>query len=162
MHAVDLNRFNAATADELRPLLADCLAVPRWVDTVLAGRPYPDRDTLLAQAGEVAGQLTHTELHQAMSAHPRIGERKAGDAWSRAEQSGVDPGLADRLRVANERYEQRFGHIYLVFASGRTGEELLEILERRLGNSPEEELPIVNAELAKITLLRLGKLVTDD
>ena len=128
---------------------------------VLAERPYASREDLLASAGQIAAELTSGELHAAMAGHPRIGERKEGDAFSRSEQSRVDVALASRLRAANERYEQRFGHIYLVFASGRSGEELLEILEGRLANDPEAELRVVNAELAKITVLRLGKLVTE-
>ena len=162
MHAVNLNHFNSAPADDLRPLLADCLAVPRWADTVLTERPYASRESLLASAGELAAALNPDEIHAAMAGHPRIGERKAGDSFSSAEQSGVDASLADRLRAANERYERRFGHIYLVFASGRSGEELLAILERRLGNDPVTELGVINSELAKITILRLGKLVTHE
>jgi 2-oxo-4-hydroxy-4-carboxy-5-ureidoimidazoline decarboxylase len=162
VHAVNLNQFNSAPADDLRPLLVDCLAVPRWADTVLTERPYASRETLVASAGELAAQLSPDEIHAAMAGHPRIGEHKAGDSFSSAEQSGVDASLADRLRVANERYEERFGHIYLVFASGRSGEELLAILERRLANDPVTELGVINSELAKITVLRLGKLVTDE
>jgi 2-oxo-4-hydroxy-4-carboxy-5-ureidoimidazoline decarboxylase len=162
VHAVNLTRFNTAPADDLRPLLGNCLAVPRWVDTVLTSRPYDSRETLLTSAGTTAADLTPDEIHQAIAAHPRIGERKPGDQHSSIEQSGVDSAVAERLRAANERYEQRFGHIYLVFASGRTGEELLDILESRLDNEPATELAVVNAELAKITVLRLGKLVTDE
>jgi 2-oxo-4-hydroxy-4-carboxy-5-ureidoimidazoline decarboxylase len=127
---------------------------------VLAERPYASREKMLASAESFAAHLTSAELHAAMAGHPRIGERREGDAFSQAEQSGVDAGLAARLRAANERYEQRFGHIYLVFASGRSGGELLAILESRLANDPETELRVVNAELTKITLLRLGKMVT--
>ncbi|CAM3775186.1 2-oxo-4-hydroxy-4-carboxy-5-ureidoimidazoline decarboxylase [Kibdelosporangium persicum] len=161
MPAVNLHRFNSAPADDLRPLLRDCLAVPRWADEVLALRPFADRATLLSVAFSRARELSNDELHLAMAAHPRIGERQDGDAWSQAEQSGVDQSLGSRLQVANQRYEERFGHIYLVYASGRTGEELLEILEQRLGNSPADELRIVNEELAKIALRRLEQLVTD-
>jgi 2-oxo-4-hydroxy-4-carboxy-5-ureidoimidazoline decarboxylase len=162
VHAVNLKRFNAAPADDLRPSLGHCLAVPRWADTVLTERPYASRAALLDLAGSIAAKLTPDDIHRAMADHPRIGERTAGGTFSSAEQSGVDAALADRLRAANERYEQRFGHIYLVFAAGRSGEELLEILTARLGNDPETELGVVNEELAKITVRRLGKLVTDE
>jgi 2-oxo-4-hydroxy-4-carboxy-5-ureidoimidazoline decarboxylase len=162
VHAVNLNRFNSAPADDLRPLLADCLAVPRWVDTVLTERPYASRSDLLTSAEEVAAELSPDEIHAGMAGHPRIGERKAGDGFASAEQSGVDSSLTGRLAEANRRYEERFGHIYLVFASGRTGEELLAILEERLGNDPVTELGVVNTELARITIRRLGQLVSDD
>jgi 2-oxo-4-hydroxy-4-carboxy-5-ureidoimidazoline decarboxylase len=165
--AVTLNRFNSASADDLRPLLGDCLSVPRWADEVLALRPFADRATLLFVATSRARELTNDELHLAMSGHPRIGERKDGDAWSQAEQAAVldagdavaDP-LAARLHAANVTYEERFGHIYLVFASGRGGEELLSILESRLSNDPATELRIINEELAKIAIHRLEQLVT--
>lgn len=165
--AVTLNRFNSAPADELRPLLRDCLSVPRWADEVLALRPFADRATLLFVATSRARELTNDELHLAMSAHPRIGERKDGDAWSQAEQAAVldtaedavDISVAARLHDANVTYEERFGHIYLVFASGRSGEELLSILESRLSNDAATELRIVNEELAKIARLRLEQLV---
>ncbi len=156
-----MNRFNTAPADDLRPLLTDCLAVPRWADMVLAERPYASRADLLSSAESFATELTPDELHAAMAGHPRIGERRDGDAFSRTEQSGVDASLAEQLQAANQRYEERFGHIYLVFASGRSGEELLSILAARLANDPETELRVVNAELAKITVLRLGKVVTE-
>ncbi|MET0233856.1 MAG: 2-oxo-4-hydroxy-4-carboxy-5-ureidoimidazoline decarboxylase [Kibdelosporangium sp.] len=162
MPAVTLNRFNSAPADDLRPLLGDCLSVPRWADEVLTLRPFADRATLLSVATSRARELTNDELHQAMAAHPRIGERKDDDAWSQAEQSGVGTSVSARLRSANERYEERFGHIYLVFASGRSGEQLLSILEERLGNDPATELRIVNEELAKIAIRRLEQLVSHD
>lgn len=161
MPAVNLARFNSASADELRPLLQDCLSVPRWADEVLTLRPFADRATLLSVATSRARELTNDELHMAMAAHPRIGERRHGDAWSQAEQAGVGKSLSERLREANARYEERFGHIYLVFASGRSGEELLAILESRLGNDPATELRIVNDELAKIAIRRLEQLVTE-
>jgi 2-oxo-4-hydroxy-4-carboxy-5-ureidoimidazoline decarboxylase len=158
--AVTLNRFNSAPADELRPLLEDCLSVPGWADEVLALRPFADRATLLSVATSRARELTNDELHLAMAAHPRIGERRHGDAWSQAEQAGVEKSLSERLRAANARYEERFGHIYLVSASGKSGEELLSILESRLHNDPAAELRIVNEELAKIAINRLEQLVT--
>jgi 2-oxo-4-hydroxy-4-carboxy-5-ureidoimidazoline decarboxylase len=159
--AVNLTRFNSASADELRPLLHDCLSVPRWADEVLTLRPFPDRTTLLSVATSRARELTNDELHLAMAAHPRIGERRHGDAWSQAEQAGVGESLSARLLDANTRYEHRFGHIYLVFASGKSGEELLAILESRLHNDPANELRIVNEELAKIAIGRLEQLVAE-
>ncbi|MCE7007746.1 2-oxo-4-hydroxy-4-carboxy-5-ureidoimidazoline decarboxylase [Kibdelosporangium philippinense] len=140
-------------------MLRDCLAVPRWADEVLAMRPFADRATLLSVAFSRASELSNDELHLAMAAHPRIGDRANGDAWSQEEQSGVDQSLGSRLAAANARYEERFGHIYLVFASGRSGEELLAVLEERLDNSAADELRIVNGELAKIALRRLEQLV---
>jgi len=152
--------FNSAPADDLRPLLTECLAVPRWVDAVVAARPYPDVDALVAQA-EV--DLDTHEILGAIAGHPRIGERAKHDGisakWSSAEQAGVDVSLADRLMAANLAYEERFGHIYLVCATGLSGEQMLADLATRMDNDPATELRVVNRELAKIAALRLRKVV---
>jgi 2-oxo-4-hydroxy-4-carboxy-5-ureidoimidazoline decarboxylase len=143
-------------------LLTTCLAVPRWVEAVLAGRPYTDVEALLA-ASDAATPLLPAEIHQAMAAHPRIGEKAAGTStgasWSRAEQSGVDGSTAELFRAANVEYEQRFGHVFLVCASGRSGEELLANLRGRMDNAPDAELAIAGQELTKIARLRLEKAV---
>lgn len=146
-----LTDFNTT---DVRPLLTECLAVPRWVDAVLAGRPYADVDALKAAADL---PLTSDEIRQAMAAHPRIGEKPAS-GWARAEQSGVDN--ADAFAAANAGYEAKFGHVYLVCASGRSGEELLKILRERLNNDPATELAVAGRELLKIAELRLAKAVT--
>ncbi|MFI9009507.1 2-oxo-4-hydroxy-4-carboxy-5-ureidoimidazoline decarboxylase [Actinosynnema sp. NPDC053489] len=157
-----LEAFNSAPADRLRPVLADCLAVPRWVDALLAGRPYADVDALLAAADRHA-DLSDDEVRAAIAGHPRIGERAGGDGvaarWSADEQSGVASSLADRLRAANAAYEDRFGHIYLVCATGLTGERVLADLTARMANPPDAELRVVNRELAKIAALRLEKVL---
>ncbi|WP_370971883.1 2-oxo-4-hydroxy-4-carboxy-5-ureidoimidazoline decarboxylase [Amycolatopsis sp. cg9] len=147
-----LTEFN--TADDVRPLLTACLAVPRWVDAIAGGRPYADLDALKAAADL---PLSGEEIRQAMTAHPRIGEKPA-DGWARSEQSGVDN--ADAFAAANAEYEAKFGHVYLVCASGRSGEELLKILRDRLGNDPATELAVAGRELLKIAELRLAKAVT--
>jgi 2-oxo-4-hydroxy-4-carboxy-5-ureidoimidazoline decarboxylase len=156
-----LAEFNTAEAAEVRPALTACLAVPRWVDAVLDGRPYPRFDALL-EAAAGATPLRRDEVRDAIAAHPRIGEKPKGtgeDAgWSRGEQSGVDNG--DEFAAANAEYESRFGHVFLVCAAGRSGKELLANLRSRLGNDPETELDVAGAELAKIAQLRLQKAVT--
>lgn len=154
---LDLAAFNHATPEEARPVLTACLAVPRWVDAVLAGRPYSRREALLDTAG-AAARLTPPEIRRAIAAHPRIGERATGA--SAAEQSYVDSAAAERFRVANAEYERRFGHVYLVCASGRDGDELLADLAERMGNDPQTELEVAGRELAKIALLRLAGAVS--
>ena len=156
-----LAEFNTAEAAEVRPALTACLAVPRWVDAVLDGRPYQQFDALL-QAAAGATPLRRDEVRDAIAAHPRIGEKPKGtgeDAgWSRGEQSGVDN--AGEFAAANAEYENRFGHVFLVCAAGRSGAELLANLRSRLGNDPETELAVAGAELAKIAQSRLRKAVT--
>jgi 2-oxo-4-hydroxy-4-carboxy-5-ureidoimidazoline decarboxylase len=158
-----VDSFNSAPEAELRPLLTECLAVPRWVDAVVAGRPYASMDALLAASHVAAQGLSDEEVLGAIAGHPRIGERqKTGGVsakWSRSEQSGVDSSQADRLAAANAAYEDRFGHIYLVCATGLSGAEMLDNLSSRMDNPPDVELRVVNDELAKIAALRLQKLI---
>ncbi|MGW4484245.1 2-oxo-4-hydroxy-4-carboxy-5-ureidoimidazoline decarboxylase [Amycolatopsis sp. NPDC004368] len=152
--------FNTAGAAEVRPVLTACLAVPRWVDAVLSGRPYADF-AALADAARAATPLHRHEVREAIAAHPRIGEKPtntgADAEWSRSEQSGVDN--ADEFAAANAEYEAHFGHVFLVCAGGRSGTELLANLRSRLGNDPETELDVAGAELAKIAVLRLRKVI---
>jgi 2-oxo-4-hydroxy-4-carboxy-5-ureidoimidazoline decarboxylase len=163
---VDLPDFNAAPAPELTPTLLACCDVPAWAAAVQQGRPYPDRAALLTAADEAARRLTREDVDRALAAHPRIGERahrpgtEAG--WSQQEQSGVDRD-ADTLRAlteGNRAYEERFGQVFLICATGLSSEEVLGSLHRRLGSDEQTEAGVVADELRKIALLRLGRVVT--
>ncbi|KAA2253633.1 2-oxo-4-hydroxy-4-carboxy-5-ureidoimidazoline decarboxylase [Solihabitans fulvus] len=166
MDELGLDGFNAAPAEDLAPLLAECLAVPHWVASVLAARPYSSVDDLLETADRAANELSPEEIESAIAGHPRIGERAkqpgVSASWSSAEQSGVDgrdASLAERLLAANVAYENHFGHIYLVCATGLSGEQMLADLAERMANDPASELRVVNRELGKIALLRLRRVV---
>jgi 2-oxo-4-hydroxy-4-carboxy-5-ureidoimidazoline decarboxylase len=152
-------------ADARRELLA-CCAAPDWARTVAGGRPYPDVESLTGTALAALADLPWAAVAEALAAHPRIGERAAGagrDAtWSRREQSGVDgagAGVRAALAEANRAYEDRFDRVFLIFATGRTPEEMLAAARERLGNDEETERRVVRGELAKITELRLRRLV---
>ncbi|GAA2330918.1 2-oxo-4-hydroxy-4-carboxy-5-ureidoimidazoline decarboxylase [Saccharopolyspora halophila] len=155
--------LNALAHDELVDRLLACMNVPRWAEDIAAARPYATSGELLNAADEAAPDLTTDEIHRALSAHPRIGEQPRGEnrdaRFSRSEQAGVGDELAEELRAANAEYERRFDHVYLVCASGRTGEELLAILRSRLNNDPDTELGIVAEELRKIARIRLEKVI---
>jgi 2-oxo-4-hydroxy-4-carboxy-5-ureidoimidazoline decarboxylase len=150
---------NCLPRDTLTDLLGQCVAVGRWVRELADGRPYPGVTELLARADELSASLTDAELSQALAGHPRIGERTTGR--SAAEQSGVDRNrLADRLAEANAAYEARFGHVYLVCAAGRSGDDLLADLAERMANDPATELAVVRRELGRIAHLRLAGMIT--
>jgi 2-oxo-4-hydroxy-4-carboxy-5-ureidoimidazoline decarboxylase len=161
----DISRFNSLDERAARTVLESCLAVPRWVDAVLAGRPYAAPEDLLHHAGLVAGTLTDTEVAAALARHPRIGE--AADEGhdgelSASEQSGVDsgnPAVAAALRTANAEYERRFGRIFLIRAAGRTSADVLSELHRRLQNSDETEAAEVVGQLSEIALDRLQRVI---
>lgn len=163
---MDLDVFNGLPEPEARERLTACLDVPRWVDTVLAGRPYGDTDALVAVATNAA-ELSDDELEAALARHPRIGER-AGSGHdveqSTREQAGVDRSdaeVARRLAEGNRAYEQRFDRVFLIRAAGRDADEILAELERRLDNDEETERTETVTQLREIALLRLRQLVDD-
>lgn len=158
-----VDEFNALPADDARALVAGWLGVRRWVDEVVAGRPYSDTDALRRQAHDSALDLTDHELASALSRHPRIGERPSSNGaearHSRSEQAGVKAADAERLRAANLTYEQRFGHVFLVRAAGRTSADILAELRRRLYNDEEAERAETVTALRDIALLRMDEVV---
>ena len=158
--------FNSLTADRARADLLTCCAVGAWAAAVADGRPYPDRNALVATANAAARALTWTDVLKGLSAHPRIGERAEGPgreaAWSRLEQSGAaGADTAGRVALvdANRKYEAKFGHVFLIFASGRDETEILAQARNRLGNDVATERAVVAEELRKIALLRLERLI---
>ena len=154
--------INGLSVDAARMALARCCASHQWVKRMLAGRPYASDPQLYMAAEREWWALDRGDWLEAFAAHPQIGERST-DAWSSGEQSGVTGAAASlhlALREENGAYERRFGHVYLVCATGRGAAELLADLKTRLGNDPEKELRVAAGEQAKITRLRLEKLVT--
>lgn len=162
-----LARFNALGVAECERELLACCASPRWARQVAAGRPYPDVAALCAEGDAALGRLDWADIAAALVAHPRIGERPAGSdraaTWSRREQAGMaaaEPDARAALVEANREYEERFGHVFLVFATGRTEAEILAAARARLGNDEEAERKVVRAELGRIVGLRLSRLVS--
>jgi 2-oxo-4-hydroxy-4-carboxy-5-ureidoimidazoline decarboxylase len=149
-------------ADELRA----CCAAPRWVDAMVAGAPFPSREAVLDAADRALAGLDWAEVERALAAHPRIGERADGAGrearWSRTEQAAAASGddqCAAELAEANRAYERRFGHVFLICASGLPAGAVLAALRERLGNDPATERGVVRAELGRIVRLRLSRLV---
>jgi 2-oxo-4-hydroxy-4-carboxy-5-ureidoimidazoline decarboxylase len=164
---MELARFNALPAERAERELLACCASPAWARKVAAGRPYPDLPALRDVARAALEALSWTGVAEALAAHPRVGERPAGTgrqaAWSRREQSGVDGAdgaVRAALAEANREYERRFDHVFLIFATGRTPAEMLAAARERLGNDEAGERTVVREELAKITGLRVERLVT--
>lgn len=150
---------------ELREGLMACLAVPRWVDEIMAGSPYPSLLELLDAAAAAANPLTVPEIDQALASHPRIGERATGGgtaaSFSRDEQSASaseDAELAAALEAGNRAYEERFGRVFLIRAAGRDRRQILDELHRRLQLDPAREMATVASELRDIALFRIPKL----
>jgi 2-oxo-4-hydroxy-4-carboxy-5-ureidoimidazoline decarboxylase len=160
---------NAMPAERLEADLLACCAAPAWAAAIVARRPYRDRSAILAVADAAARELSWADVLKGLSAHPRIGERAPGDsaeaAWSRREQSTAAAGGDDATRAAlaeaNRAYEERFGHVFLIFASGRTRAEILAAARQRLGNDEATERAVVADQLRRIAVLRLERLLDD-
>lgn len=158
--------FNGLPAPEAEAGLLACCDVPSWAREVAAGRPYPDAAALTEAAIGVLDELAWDDVLRALAAHPRIGQRAEGAsreaAWSRQEQSGAttaDEDVRTALIEANLAYEERFGHVFLIFATGRDAGQVLDAARERLANGPETERRVVRRELAAIVRLRLERLV---
>lgn len=159
-----LARFNDLVRERAEAELLACCAVPAWAAQVALGRPYPSVGSLTAAGLAALAELSWDEVALALAAHPRIGERAPGGsreaAWSRREQGdAASSPEADALREANVAYEERFGHVFLIFAAGRTPAEMLASARARLGNDEATERQVVREELARIVRLRLERLV---
>jgi len=139
-----------------------CLANQPWAKRVADGRPYRTVDQLLAAAESAWTELKPGDWLQAFRAHPRIGEAGGhAPASSEREQSAVRQGSASTLAALaaeNRAYEARFGHVFLIAARGRSADEILRELRRRLGNDPYTEVEVATAEHKKITRSRLMEL----
>lgn len=163
--------FDALPMHEAAPLLESCCGATAWVNGMTERRPFHTLDRVLAAADEVWWSLGSADWREAFDHHPRIGEQKAtvtqgarAQAWSRGEQDGVADapgGVREALALGNAQYEQRFGYIYLVCATGKSAEELLAILQARLTNDPVAEIRVAAGEQAKITRLRLTKMFSN-
>jgi len=162
-----LDDFNDEPADLAVQRLRACNAAPRFAAEVAAGRPYPDVDTLVARAEAVTRALPWDDVAIALAAHPRIGDRVDGASAeaesSRREQRSMDTAddaVRAQLVEGNKAYEDRFDHVFLIRASGRSPDEMLSELRRRLAHDEETERAEVTEQLAQITALRVKELVS--
>ena len=163
-----IERINSLSIDAAREAFSRCCAATRWVDAMVSGRPYHSNQALLNATDAYWWSLGRDDWLEAFAAHPKIGDVEslrttyaATKQWSANEQSGAD--TADDLTIqalskANEQYEQTFGYIFIVCATGKSADEMLAILRGRLRNDPDTEIRQAAVEQLKITRLRLQKL----
>lgn len=162
-----LEDFNTAEAEQASKWVRACADVERWVDAVVAGRPYGSVTEAVAATQSLANPWTEAEIDAALARHPRIGERAQGSdadaAMSRSEQSAVadaQAGVTERLAQGNREYEAKFGHVFLIRAAGRSAEEILAQLDQRMRNTPEQERHNAAQNLREIAGLRLEGMFT--
>jgi len=165
----DLSAFNLLADEAASRELEKCCSAKSWGRRVAARRPFATFAELRAAADEVWWSLAPADWLEAFSGHPKIGEQRGpqhasaqAQHWSKQEQSGVSEGndeTAALLAKLNREYEEKFGYIFIVCASGKSAAEMLAILRERLDNDAATELPVAAGEQAKITQLRLAKLL---
>ena len=164
--AAKLNQLEHADAERA---LASCCAARAWVTGMLVHRPFASTEAVFAAADAVWAGLRREDYLEAFRGHPKIGENIAAlrerfaktARWSSEEQAGVtgaSDAVLEALRDLNLAYEERFGYIFIVCATGKSAEEMLALLKARLDHDPADELAVAAAEQAKITRLRLEKL----
>ena len=156
-----LHHLNYAPYDECVKTLLACCGSHEWASQMAKSRPFANETQMLDRADREWLHLGEADWLEAFTAHPRIGER-TDSAVSQREQAAAlsaDDAIQEALRVANEEYERRFGFIFIVFASGKSAEEMLELLAKRLGNERTVEIRKAAAEQMKITRLRLARLL---
>jgi OHCU decarboxylase len=164
-----LSRLNALPEDAAEAELLKCCGSTLWASRMTGERPFHNLQELLAKAEAVWWALDAEDWLEAFSRHPKIGERESARAqaetarsWSEQEQAGThsaDEETKRELMVGNRLYEEKFGHIYIVCATGKSADEMLALLKERLGNERETELRNAAEEQRKITELRLRKLL---
>jgi OHCU decarboxylase len=164
-----LEKLNALSQTDAQAEFLKCCGCRNWASAMTAARPFANVDELLMNADRTWSSLGPKDWLEAFQAHPKIGEKKAAAAqpkeaqqWSAREQSGINDAAADTitaLAVGNRDYEQRFGFIFIVCATGKSSEEMLAILRARLQNDAETEIAVAAEEQSKIMRLRLERLL---
>jgi 2-oxo-4-hydroxy-4-carboxy-5-ureidoimidazoline decarboxylase len=165
MNAV-LEQWNNADQQTAMEAMLVCCGARRWGAAMVALRPIAGVANLSEEADRVWGTMEEADWLEAFASHPRIGERKASSGsgvsagWSEQEQVGTRDAAWNVMRElaeGNAAYEQRFGFTYIVCATGKTADEMLAILKRRLGNDRMAELREAAEQQRQIMQIRLGK-----
>lgn len=162
-----LERINQASTSEAESMFEDCCGSATWASMMTMVRPFESENELINLAAAVWNDLQTADWLEAFSAHPKIGETKQAQnarsaSWSAGEQAGMsfaDESVKQDLADANRAYYEKFGFIFIVCATGKSAEEMVEMCRARLGNDRETEIAIAAAEQQKITEIRLRKLL---
>ncbi|MGR8007352.1 2-oxo-4-hydroxy-4-carboxy-5-ureidoimidazoline decarboxylase [Streptomyces hypolithicus] len=159
-----LARFNTLQVSEASAALHEVCASSAWGSVLLARRPYTTAEALYLASDAATAELTAGDLAEAMAGHPPIGRPKPGDPTSSREQRGM-AGASEELKAEmlelNLAYQEKFGHVFLICATGATGEQMRDAVKSRIGNAPEAERDNVRTELGKINRIRLARLVEE-
>lgn len=165
-----LDAFNLLSRDQLKEQLTHCCGSTAWVEAMIKKAPFKSTDELLRYSEEIWQATKPEDWKEAFQHHPKIGdtaslEKKFASTakWAESEQGSVKQAsseIIEALAAGNRLYEQKFGFIFIVCATGKSATEMLDLLQARLPNSMDEELKTAMLEQQKITQIRLNKLLT--
>ena len=168
-----LDKLNALEPHDAGKMFSNCCGSSKWVDQMISARPFSNQAKLFESADRIWSSLAPPDWLEAFSHHPRIGKpenleakvatsRTTAQIWATEEQKGVrgaPQNILQDLAKENSDYENRFGHVFLICATGKTAEEMLSLLRVRMKHTPEKELKVAAQEQNKITHIRLEKLL---
>jgi 2-oxo-4-hydroxy-4-carboxy-5-ureidoimidazoline decarboxylase len=167
--ASNVSKLNTIAVDELNDAFFRCSGSSVWTKAMVDAKPFSDHQDLFARSNLSWQTLSREDWLEAFKIHPRIGDieslRKkfaSTASWASDEQSGASHApeeVLHELSKGNDHYEQKFGYIFIVCATGKSATEMLTLLKDRLHNDPEAEFAIACEEQKKITNLRLDKLL---
>lgn len=164
-----LDQLNRLSEADATAAFTQCCAAQRWVERMVIDRPFESLSEMLEISDRIWEECDFDDYLEAFEGHPRIGDVESlakkyanTKGWAGGEQKGVegaDRTVLERLAEGNRSYEERFGYIFIVCATGKSAAEMLALLEARMGNPPEYEINVAAEEQNKITRLRLKKLL---
>jgi 2-oxo-4-hydroxy-4-carboxy-5-ureidoimidazoline decarboxylase len=161
-----LTRWNDLDAEAAAREILPCCGSLAWAESLAARRPFAEAEELCALSDAVWAGLAEDDWREAFDSHPRIGQTHARAAtteslaWSSEEQrAAVSPDEAAKLAQAeaNRQYEEKFGRIFIVCATGKSAAEILAICQRRMSNTPAAEMLEAAEQQRQITQLRLRR-----
>jgi 5-hydroxyisourate hydrolase/2-oxo-4-hydroxy-4-carboxy-5-ureidoimidazoline decarboxylase len=167
---ITLRQLNSLSEQEAFAQLEQCCVSKTWVNQMLTSRPFSSENELIKKAASIwYNDCSVKDFKDAFTGHPKIGnveslkEKFAHTAeWAGNEQSrvtGANIETIEALTKANELYEDKFGYIFIVSASGKSAETILAIINSRLNNKGDDEIYVAMNEQHKITVIRLVKLI---
>jgi 2-oxo-4-hydroxy-4-carboxy-5-ureidoimidazoline decarboxylase len=164
-----LDQLNRLNEDDATAAFAQCCSAMRWVERMVIDRPFESLAEMLEISDRIWEECDVDDYLEAFDGHARIGDVESlaekyasTKAWAGKEQSGIDGAdrsLLDRLADGNKSYEEKFGHLFIMCATGKSGTEMCTMLETRMNNDPEHEIIVAAGEQNKITRIRLKKLL---
>jgi 2-oxo-4-hydroxy-4-carboxy-5-ureidoimidazoline decarboxylase len=162
-----IKEFNQLGTEEAKSEIFKCCGCTNWSIKLVENRPFASKEDLKVTSDTIWNAGSESDWKEAFTHHPKIGDvsslqkKFATKEWASKEQSGVgvaSPEVLNELATGNSEYEKKFGYIFIVCATGKSADEMLQLLKKRLPNSPDTELKIAAGEQNKITHLRIDKL----